>query len=285
MSRREPPPRVLLGTRSLHGLSLATRDRILGVADRYREPEALAVTLSRALDAGAEGVLASPTPLLADTRAILRRPVPIHVVVPSLTEPERLELEPGVEPVLRRRLARSNPAGVRTAYARFTRPATLYGGDWSVRLPVLIESELAGMRTRDVRGIVLDAWLADCALAAGNRKLFETFIRFARSRFRAAAGIETHNLGLLVARLRAWDLAPDYAVAPVNACGLGMKPSPSEALAALGESPVPVLAKELCAGGATFESGAAFARAHGATGLVADVCELEDAGCELKAVG
>src|SRR5437762_2005709 len=163
---RGAPPRVLLGTRSLHGLSLATRDRILDVNDRYREPEALAVTLSRALDAGADGVLASPTPLLADAAAILHRPVPLHAVIPTLTEQERLELEPGVEPALRRRLARGgSPKGVRTTFARFTRPASLYGGDWAIRLPVLIESELEGVRTRDVSGVVLDAWLADCALA------------------------------------------------------------------------------------------------------------------------
>ena len=63
-----------------------------------------------------------------------------------------------------------------------------------------------------------------------------------------------------------------------------MKPSPEEALAALQDSPAPVLAKELRAGGASFEEGTAYARRHGAHGLVADVCELEDAGFELKAV-
>jgi hypothetical protein len=277
---RFAPPRVVLGTRSLSGLSLATRDRILDVSERYRSPEALAVTLSRALEAGAEGVLGSASSLLAEASAILRRPVPLHVVVPSLNEQDRLELEPGIEPVLQRRLGRG---GVRAALARFTRPASLYGGDWAIRLPVLIESELARTRPRDVRGLVLDAWLADCALAAGNRRFFEIFLRLARSRFRAAAGIETHNLGTLAARLAEWGLAPDYIVAPVNPMGLGMKPSLDEALAAM-KGIAPVLAKELCAGGVDFEEGAAFARSHGAAGLVADLCELEDAGFELKAV-
>ncbi len=280
------PPRVLLGTRSLHGLTFATRDRILDVTSRYRGPEAMAVTISRALDAGADGVLASPTPLLAAASRILRRAIPVHAVIPALNEQERLELEPGVEPLLRRRVtgARTS-AGVRMALARFTRPASLYGGDWTVRLPVLIESEIASVRTRDVKGVVLDAWLSDCALAAGNRRLFETFVRLVRSRFRAAAGIETHNLGLMLERFREWGVSPDYIVAPVNASGLGMKPSRSESLAALRETTIPVLAKELCAGGAAFEDGATFAREHGAAGIVADVCELEDAGFELKAVG
>ncbi len=286
MSPNVPPPRVLLGTRSLHGLTFATRDRILDVTSRYRGPEALAVTISRALDAGADGMLASPTPLLAAATEILRRPVPVHAVIPALTEQERLELEPGVEPLLRRRVPRAGTsAGVRMALARFTRPASIYGGDWAVRLPVLIESEIATVRARDVKGVVLDAWLADCALAAGNRRLFEMFVRLVRSRFRAMAGIETHNLGLMLDRFREWGVTPDYIVAPVNAGGLGMKPSRGESLAALRGATIPVLAKELCAGGAAFEDGAAFAREHGARGIVADVCELEDAGFELKAVG
>ena len=46
-----------------------------------------------------------------------------------------------------------------------------------------------------------------------------------------------------------------------------------------------MLAKELCAGGAEFEEGAAYARDHGAKGIIADLCELEDAGFELRAVG
>jgi len=255
---------------------------VLGALDRYKGPEALAVTLSRALDAGADGVLASPTALLSEATHILRRSVPVHVVVPAVNEQDRLELEPGIEPVLQRRLGKG---GMRAAFARFTRPASLYGGDWSIRLPVLIETELARVRAaRDVRGVVLDAWLADCALAVGNRRFFETFVKLVHTRVRAMAGIETHNLGLLLHSLAEWDLAPDYVVAPFNAKGLGMKPTADEVLVAMRATSVPVLAKELRAGGETFEDGVAWARAHGASGVVADLCELEDAGYELKAV-
>jgi hypothetical protein len=207
-------------------------------------------------------------------------------VIPGISEVERLELTPGIEPLIGRRTTRGGAgARGRLAYASFTRPSWLYGGDWTARLPIMMEGELAGVRRSDLHGVVLDAWLVDPALATGNRRFFEAFLRITRKRFRTLAGLETHNLGLMVARLNEWSIAPDYLVAPVNDDGLGMTPDRDAALAALASSPVPVLAKELCAGGAEFEAAAAFAREHGAHGIVADLCELEDAGFELKAVG
>jgi len=278
-------PRVLLGTRSLQGMTYATRDRLLDVTGRYREPESLAVTISRALDASADGVLASPSPLLATAIEKLKRPVPLYVVIPALTEQERLELVPGIEPLLKRAKAGAQASGVRTALARVTHPAAIYGGDWATRLPVLVESELAALTAGDLRGIVLDAWLTDIALATENRKMFETFVRFVRSRFHVAAAFETHNLGLLLPRLKEWEVTPDFVLAPVNANGLGMKPSPEEALAELRTSSAPVIAKELCAGGpAVLGDAVRFARECGAAGVAPDLCEVGDAGLEFRAL-
>jgi len=55
-------PRVVLGARSLGGISRASRDRMLDMTARTHEPEALAVTLSKAIGAGAEAVLVAPSP-------------------------------------------------------------------------------------------------------------------------------------------------------------------------------------------------------------------------------
>jgi hypothetical protein len=244
------------------------------------------VTLARALDAGVDGVLAGVSPLVLGAIEQLKREVPLHAVVPALTEEERLELEPGVEPLLRRRVSRAgSSAGVRMALTRFARPAALYGGDWATRLPVLVESELAGVPRRHLHGVVLDAWIADFALAAGNVRVFETFIRFVRSTRRCAAGIETHNLGALVRALPSWKVAPDYVVTPVNAGGLGMKPSPAEALEALRAASVHVVAKDVCAGsGVKLVEAARLAREHGAAGIAADLSELAEAGAELRAL-
>ena len=48
------PPRLLLGTESLLGVSSTTRDRTLQVAARFAEPESLAVTFSKAMALGAQ---------------------------------------------------------------------------------------------------------------------------------------------------------------------------------------------------------------------------------------
>src|SRR5262249_48594244 len=49
-------PRLLLGGESLLGVSRAPRDRMLALTARYNDAETLAVTISKALGAGAEGL-------------------------------------------------------------------------------------------------------------------------------------------------------------------------------------------------------------------------------------
>lgn len=286
MKRPIVTPRLLLSARSLAGVSLATRDRMLDVRARYREPESLAVTLSKALDAGVDGVLASPMPALRAALAELRRPVPLYLVLPALSEHERHELEPGVETVIGRG-GRGIGIGsrLRLGLGGMLRPAVFFRGDLVARAPLMIEAEVAAVGARDLRGVVLDAWLADLALAAGHRRFFDAYCRFVRRRFRAAAGFETHNLGLLLARLREWGVRPDFVVGPLNPAGLMMKPSADELLEELARSDVPVLAKELRGGGvSTLEQGAGFARARHAYGLAPDLAELDDVGAELRAL-
>jgi len=279
-------PRLLLATRSLVGVSLATRDRLLDVVARYREPESLAVTLSKAVGAGVDGVLASPLPGLLAALAELKQTVPIYALLPALTEHERNDFEPGVEGLIER--ARGSAgllARLRARWAGLARPAALYRGDFARRLPLAIELEVARLSSRELKGVVLDACLTDLALAAGKRAFFDAYCRFVRRRF-GAAGFETHNLGLLLARLREWGLRPDLVVGPLNPCGLMMKPSVSEVLDELKRTDVPVVAKELRAGGAvSLVRGAEFARSHGAHGLAPDLAELEDVGTELRALG
>ena len=82
-------PRLLLGTESLLGVSSATRDRMLQVAARFAEPESLAVTFSKAMALGADGVLASPTrtltPIPTATLTRTPRPSPTPTRVPTKT--------------------------------------------------------------------------------------------------------------------------------------------------------------------------------------------------------
>jgi hypothetical protein len=184
-------------------------------------------------------------------------------------------MEPGIEPLLARR-RRS-----RLGLAALSGSAAFGRGDLVARLPVLIESELARVPPRDVKGLVLDAWLTDLALAASHRRFFESWPKIAR-RFRAMAGLETHNLGLLLRRLREWNVRPDYVVGPLNPQGLLVKPSVAETWQEIAAATVPVIAKELRAGGAVPLSQAArFAVEHGAYGLAPDLTEIEEMAGDL----
>ena len=279
-------PRLMLSVRSLSGISLATRDRLLEVTARYREPESLAVTLSKAVDAGVDGILASPTNALRAAIAELPRPVPIYAVLPTLSEHDRHELEPGVEEVLARSWREAGSMmRMRLRLGGLMRPAMFFHGDLVARFPLLAEAETSRLQSRALRGVILDAWLTDLALATGNQRFFESYCRLIRRRYRVAAGFETNNLGLMLERLRTWGIRPDLVVGPVNPWGLMMKPSLAEVLEELTRSDIPVVAKDLRAGGvSSLADGARFARGARALGLAPDLTELDDVGTELRAL-
>jgi hypothetical protein len=286
VSARPSAPRLVLGARALAGVSRASRDRLLDMTARTHEPEALAVTLSKAIDAGAEAVLVAPSPQLRAALAELRRPVPLLAVLPAADWQESLELEPGLEPrltVARRRAPAT--ARVRARVAAALRFPGVLRGDWAALLPLLIELETARLSRGELAGVVLAAEVVDLALAAGNARMFVRYAEFVRRRFRVPAGLETRNLGTLLDRLEAWKAEPDFVVGPMNPAGLGMKPSARECLAAVARSKIAVIACELRGGGRVpLAEGASFARAHGAYGLAPDLVELEDAPGELRAL-
>src|SRR5262249_41411676 len=96
--KREIPetPRLLLGTESLLGYTRAARDRLLQVNARFAEPESLAVTFSKAMQLGADGVLASPTRVLGEALAELRHTVPVFALLPNVPEYVRDSSEHGL---------------------------------------------------------------------------------------------------------------------------------------------------------------------------------------------
>jgi hypothetical protein len=275
-------PRLLLGGDALQGAAGVPRDRSLELAARYHEPESLAVSLSKAVAAGADGVLATPTPQLRGALVLLKQTVPIYALLPHPAAFRRDAAEEGLAGVLR---ARARGAGfrarVRHGMARVTHGWAAARGDLVGLVPLLLELEAP--RVRDLRGVVLSAPLTDLALAGRHRRFFERYGRFVRSRFGVAAGLETHNLGHLLRALREWSLDVDLVVGPVNSTGVRMKPTPAELLDELRQSRVPVLAKELRGGGSVpLIEGARYAMRHGVHGVVADLVDLEDLGGELR---
>jgi len=284
-------PRLLLSARALDGVTRVTRERLLEIQTRFHEPESLAVTLVKSLDAGAAGVFGSPSPALRTALAELTRVVPVYAVLPALSPQDYRMLEPGVEPLIARARRDAGPAArLRMGVTGLLRLSVLRHGDFAARVPVLLEAGARLLPRRGVAGIVLPAPLTDAALAGEHRRFFETLPRFVRARFHAAAGLETRNPGLLLARLREWGVAPDFVLGPVNPRGLGMKPRPAETLAELARARggpagagIPFLATELRAGGlCTLAEGAHYALEHGAHGLAPDLAEMDEVAVELR---
>jgi len=278
-------PRLLLGGESLLGVSGGPRDRMLEIAARFSDAETLAVTLSKALAAGAEGVLASPSPPLRAALAELRQPVPIVALLPNVPEYVRDSSDLGLVGTALKRVRRAGLSTLaRLGFTGLTHALAVLKSDLTGMVPLLLELEVAALGPVDLRAVVLAAPLTDLALAGRHRAFFEHYCRFVRGRF-GAAGLETHNLGYLLRRLREWGVRPDLVVGPVNPRGLMMKPDAETVLAELRAAQVPVLAKEVRAAGTVpLLEGARFALDHGAHGVVADLVDLKDLTVELRAL-
>ena len=287
MSRKAlEPPRLLLAAASLtHGARMP-RPRMIEIAERYREPESLAVTLSKALDAGAEGVLAVPAPALDAALVELGRRVPIYAVLPDPTPSGRYDLQPTrLDPLEGTPGAAGFGTRLRLAWTRATRPWAFARRDFGLLVRLALEARASIIPRRALHGVVVAAGVTDLALAGGQRHFFEKLTRWIRGRFRARAAFETMNLGLQLARLREWDVRPDFVVGPVNPRGLMMKPSRDETLDEISRSAVPVVATQLRARGlCTLDEGARFAFEHGVLGLAPDLAEMDDVGAELARI-
>jgi len=279
-------PRLLLGTGSLLGVSRATRDRTLQVATRFAEPESLAVTISKALKAGAEGVLASPSRSLRQALKELPERVPTYALLPNVREYTRDWADLGPRGTIGKRIAQTGFMGrLRLSFSALWRYPGVMSGDFVSRVLMLVEAEAEWLQSRDLRAVVLAVPFTDLALAGRQRRFFDTFCRLARGDFNAMAGFETRNLGHLLAAFDEWGLTPDFVLGPVNPRGLGMKPDRETVLDRLTRTKVPVLASEQrAAGQITLVEGARFARESGAHGLVPDLVDLDDLSAELRAL-
>ncbi len=274
-------PRLLLGASSLELPARTTRDRALEVAGRFREPESLAVTLVKALDAGAEAVYSGPSSTLRAALAELRRPVPVLARLPHTPPSEDLFHEPW----LTRDPGDDSAAwnSMRASLAGLSMPVAAMRGDLAARIAGRMEQERDTLGAKSIAGLAVSSPLTDLALAAGNAKFFDQVLRFGRARFGGLAGFETRNLGYLLSQLEAWGIEPDFVIGPVNPRGFGMVPGPAQVIAAVKRLGIPVVASELRAGGTVLlADGARYALENGVTGLLPELVDLDDVAGELR---
>src|SRR5213075_2801778 len=145
-ARARETPRLLLGTESLLGVSSATRDRTLKVAARFAEPESLAVTFSKAMALGADGVLASPTRTLRQALDELKDAIPVYALLPNVPEYVRDSSELGLFGAARKRFSQAPLAAqLRLVFTGMARAAGVLTSDFAALVPLLLELEAAGL--------------------------------------------------------------------------------------------------------------------------------------------
>ena len=279
-------PRLLLSTETLLGVTRHPRERTLAITKRFADPAALAQAFVAALDAGAQGVLTAPSPVTRAALTAAGRPIPTWALLPNVPAYVRDSSEAGLVGAAMKRVKGASPATLmRLGLTGMSHALGVVGGDFAAMAPLLLELESAALAAPRLEGVVLAAPITDIALAGRNRRFFAHLTEFIRGRFGASAGFETHNIGHLLRALREWGITPDLVVGPLNASGFMMKPTPSAALREIAIADVPVLAKELTAGGTLdLAAGAAYARGKGASGLVVDLGDLDGDVAKLAVV-
>jgi hypothetical protein len=269
-------PRLLLSTETLLGVTRHPRATARALQERFTDPAALAQQIVAALDAGADGVLAAPSPVTRAALTAAGRPVPTWALLPNVPAYVRDSSEAGLVGAAVKRVKGASPGTlVRLGLTGMQHALGVVGGDFASMVPLLLELESAALGAARLEGVVVAAAITDLALAGRNRRFFAHLTAFSRARFGARAGFETHNVGHLLRSLRDWGIAPDVVIGPLNPSGFMMKPTPSRALEELAIADVPVLAKELTAGGTgDLATAAGWARGRGAHGLVVDLADV-----------
>jgi len=254
-------------------------DRLIAVDSRGApglEPPAAARLVAAALAAEPGAVLLRPSPRARAILAVLPLRPPVVAVLPDMPQLLRDASERGP---LRAALGRVTAGGV-GAWWRLAATGVRHLGDLARQdfrglVPLLIELERGGLRATDLRGIALAAPLTDLLLAAGHREGLAHVVDFLHQQVGTRVGFETLNLGHLLARLAAWDIAPDFVIGPLNPRGFRMKPTPAAVREAVRAATTAVLASEVSAGcTVSLSDGIAHARQHGASGVVLTLDEL-----------
>lgn len=274
-------PRLLLSTETLLGVTRHPRAAARAIQERFADPAALAQQIVAALDAGADGVLAAPSPVTRAALSAAGRPVPTWALLPNVPAYVRDSSEAGLVGAAIKRVKGASPGTlVRLGMTGMQHALGVVGGDFASMVPLLLELESAALGAARLEGVVVAAAITDLALAGRNRRFFAHLTAFTRARFGAKAGFETHNIGHLLRSLREWGIEPDLVIGPMCPSGFMMKPTPARALEEVAIAEVPVMAKELTAGGTgDLAAAAAWALAHGAHGLVVDLADTGgDAG-------
>jgi hypothetical protein len=248
--------------------------RVVALDDDVSDPSAACRLVVAALGDEPGAVLVRPS---AHTRALLAGlpGVPVVAVLPDLAQLLRDVAERGAPRAAASRLAAGGIAGCwRLARTGLGHVRDVARQEFRGIVPVLIDLERARAGRARPEAVALAAPLTDLLLAAANAECLAHVVAFLR-RSGVRAGFETQNLGHLLPRLASWGVEPDFVIGPLNARGFRMKPTARAVLEAIGRTATPVLASELSAAGTVpLADAVAYAREHGAAGVIVSSDEL-----------
>lgn len=242
-------PQIVLGTANLSGNRLIDRTSSADFAGRFRGPMEIASIFN---DAAAAGVDAVATLNQLDVMAALkktRRVFPdlkVYPIIPNVIGYVREATDYGLVGAARRRVQQMAlldllKIGVRGALKA---PGVLKR-DFNTLMSILFEVELASFKSLQPPVVFLHPQITDLALAFGNRRLFELYVRVMRTRFKTEPGLATNNLGWLLPKLKEWNLTIPYLLTPFNPSGFLMKPSRAECETLLAGVPSAVIADKV----------------------------------------
>jgi hypothetical protein len=244
-----PSPQVILGTANLTGNRLTERDSTTDFVGRFQSPMEIASIFN---DAAAAGVDAVATLNQLDVLAALKKTrqtfpaLQVYPIIPNVIGYVREATDYGLVGAARRRVAQMAlvdllKIGVRGA---LNAPGVLKR-DFNTLMSILFEVEMASFKPLKPRVVFLHPQITDLALAFGNRRLFELYVRVMRTRFHTEPGLATNNLGWLLPKLEEWNLAIPFLLTPFNPSGFLMKPSRSDCEALLASTSSVVIADKV----------------------------------------
>jgi hypothetical protein len=245
--------------------------RVIAIDGESMDPSAASRLAAREQP---DAVLIRPSVRARATLAALPG-IPVVAVLPDLTQLLRDVADRGAPRAAGSRLAAGGVSACwRIARTGLRHLTGLARQDFRAIVPVLIDLERGRAGRATPEGVAVAAPITDLLLAAGYAECLAHLVSFLRGSG-TRAGFETHNLGHLLASLASWNVVPDFVIGPLNARGFRMKPTPSAVLAAIAQTVIPVLASELTAAGAVpLADGVAYARQHGAAGVIVPADEL-----------
>jgi hypothetical protein len=244
-----PSPQVILGTANLTGNRLTERDSSTDFVGRFQSSMEIASIFN---DAAAAGVDAVATLNHLEVLVALKKTrqtfpaLQVYPIIPNVVGYVREATDYGLVGAARRRVQQMAfldllKIGVRGALKA---PGVLKR-DFNTLMSILFEVELASFKPLQPRVIFLHPQITDLALAFGNRRLFELYVRVMRTRFHTEAGLATNNLGWLLPKLQEWNLEIPFLLTPFNPGGFLMKPSQADCEALLAATSSIVIADKV----------------------------------------